>query len=300
MQLLQIKLSGFKTFPDNTLININSNLVAIVGPNGCGKSNIIDAIRWVLGESSSKQLRADAMTDVVFNGSKYRKKASRASVSLTFSNHQHKLDGLWNTYDEIIIKRTISHDGDSEYFINNKLVRRRDITNLFLGTGLNASNKSYAIIEQGMVTKITSAKPEELKLYLEEVSGVSKYRDKRRDTIAQLSSVDLNLTRLMDLKQELELQINNLILDAQSAHQYNQLYQQKQQKELLRCMLFIYFYNNQIKQINLELITHKLTYNLTIENIQTLKSEQIVNENNLHQANLELENLNTEDRKSVV
>ncbi len=164
MQLLQIKLSGFKTFPDNTLININSNLVAIVGPNGCGKSNIIDAIRWVLGESSSKQLRADAMTDVVFNGSKYRKKASRASVSLTFSNHQHKLDGLWNTYDEIIIKRTISHDGDSEYFINNKLVRRRDITNLFLGTGLNASNKSYAIIEQGMVTKITSAKPEELKL----------------------------------------------------------------------------------------------------------------------------------------
>ena len=159
MKLQQIKLSGFKSFVDNTPIDIHGQLVGIVGPNGCGKSNVIDAVRWVLGESSAKQLRGESMTDVIFNGSIKRKPISRATVELIFDNSNKSLYGLWNNYDEISIKRLISRQGESNYYINNQQVRKKDITELFLGTGVGT--KGYAVIEQGMISKIIESRPEE-------------------------------------------------------------------------------------------------------------------------------------------
>ncbi|MCE3267959.1 MAG: smc [Burkholderiales bacterium] len=221
MRLSLIKLSGFKSFVENTSIEVNGNRVAVVGPNGCGKSNVIDAVRWVLGESSAKQLRGESMQDVIFNGSTKRKAVSRATVELVFDNSQKGLSGLWNTYDEVSIKRLISRSGDSIYYINNQVVRRRDITDLFLGTGVGT--KGYAVIEQGMISRIIESKPEELRQFLEEAAGVSKYREKRKEAIARLQDTKDNLVRLEDIQGQLINQIESLQVQAHVAKQYQDL-----------------------------------------------------------------------------
>jgi chromosome segregation protein len=180
LRLSHIKIAGFKSFVDPTHIALPGQVVGIVGPNGCGKSNIIDALRWVLGESRASALRGESMQDVIFNGSGKRKPVARASVELIFDNSLGKAAGQWSSYADISIKRVLLRDGDSSYHINNQHVRRKDITDIFLGTGLGA--RAYAIIEQGMISRIIEAKPEELRVFLEEAAGVSKYRDRRRET----------------------------------------------------------------------------------------------------------------------
>ncbi|MEM8593509.1 MAG: AAA family ATPase, partial [Pseudomonadota bacterium] len=172
MRLQSIKLVGFKSFVDATIVNFPSNMCAVVGPNGCGKSNIIDAVRWVMGESSAKHLRGESMTDVIFNGSGGRKPVGQASIELVFDNTERKLGGQYAEFNEISIKRRVTRDGQSDYFLNGAKCRRRDITDIFLGTGLGP--RSYAIIEQGMISRLIEAKPEELRVYLEEAAGISK------------------------------------------------------------------------------------------------------------------------------
>ena len=173
MRLSHIKLAGFKSFVDPTTLHVPGQLVAVMGPNGCGKSNVIDAVRWVLGEASAKQLRGESMQDVIFNGATTRKAVSRASVELVFDNSDNRLQGAWGQYSEVAIKRTLTRQGESHYYINNQVVRRRDITDLFLGTGVGA--RGYAVIEQGMISRIIEARPEELRAHIEEAAGVSKY-----------------------------------------------------------------------------------------------------------------------------
>ena len=180
MRLTQIKLAGFKSFVDPTTIAVPGQLVGVVGPNGCGKSNVIDAVRWVLGESSAKHLRGEKMEDVIFNGTSTRKPGGRAAVELVFDNALGRVGGQWGQYGEISVKRVLTRDGNSDYYINGQHVRRRDITDIFLGTGLGP--RAYAIIEQGMITRVITSKPEELRVFLEEVAGVSKYRERRRET----------------------------------------------------------------------------------------------------------------------
>lgn len=202
MRLSHIKLAGFKSFPDPINITFPSDLVGVVGPNGCGKSNIIDAVRWVLGESKASALRGESMQDVIFNGSANRKPIGRTSVELLFDNSLGKATGQWSSYAEISIKRVLQRDGESSYHINNTRVRRRDIADIFLGTGVGG--RGYAIIEQGMISRIIDAKPEELRLFLEEAAGVSKYRERRRETESRLTDARGNLLRVNDILQELE------------------------------------------------------------------------------------------------
>ncbi|WP_024301303.1 chromosome segregation protein SMC [Pseudogulbenkiania sp. MAI-1] len=221
MRLTHIKLSGFKSFVDPTAIPVPGQLVAVIGPNGCGKSNVIDAVRWVLGESSAKQLRGESMQDVIFNGSSTRKPVSRASVELVFDNGDGQLTGPWGQYAEVAIKRVLTRQGESSYFINNQQVRRRDITDLFLGTGVGA--RGYAVIEQGMISRIIEARPEELRAYLEEAAGVSKYKDRRRETENRLADTRDNLERIGDLRQELERQVEKLTEQAEVAAQFHDL-----------------------------------------------------------------------------
>ena len=184
MQLKSIKLSGFKSFADNTVIPIQSNLSAIVGPNGCGKSNVVDAIRWVVGESSAKQLRGQSMSDVIFNGTTQRKPVGKASIELVFDNTDGRLGGEYAAFSEVAIKREVVREGGSSYFINGTVCRRRDIITIFLGTGLGP--RSYAIIEQGMISRLVEAKPDEMRAYLEEVAGISKYKERRKDTESRM------------------------------------------------------------------------------------------------------------------
>ncbi len=221
MRLSHIKLSGFKSFVDPTHIALPGQLVGIVGPNGCGKSNVIDALRWVLGESKASALRGESMQDVIFNGSSKRKPVSRASVELIFDNTLGKAAGQWSSYAEISIKRVLQRDGDSSYYINNQHVRRKDITDIFLGTGLGA--RAYAIIEQGMISRIIEAKPEELRIFLEEAAGVSKYRDRRRETELRIGDTRDNLLRVDDIRLELEKQLAHLTEQAEVAKQYREL-----------------------------------------------------------------------------
>ncbi len=221
MRLTQIKLSGFKSFVDPTTIDAPGQLVGIVGPNGCGKSNVIDAVRWVLGESRASALRGESMEDVIFNGAGDRKPVGRASVELTFDNSQGRIGGPWGQYAELSIKRMLARDGDSTYYINAIPVRRRDIHDLFLGTGLGP--RAYAIIEQGMITRVIEAKPEELRIFLEEAAGVSKYKERRRETEARLSDARKNLARVEDIRLELGSQLAKLDLQAQVAGQYRDL-----------------------------------------------------------------------------
>ena len=221
MRLTQINLAGFKSFVDPTRIPVPGQLVGIVGPNGCGKSNVIDAVRWVLGETSARHLRGETMQDVLFNGSGDRKPVNRASVELIFDNSLGKAAGQWSQYAEISIKRILQRDGDSSYYINNAHVRRRDVADLFLGTGLGS--RAYAIIEQGMISRVIEAKPEELRVFLEEAAGVSKYRERRRETELRLKDTRENLLRVDDIRRELEKQIEHLQAQAEVARQYHAL-----------------------------------------------------------------------------
>ncbi len=224
MRLSHIKLAGFKTFVDPTVIPVPSDLVGVVGPNGCGKSNVIDAVRWVLGESKASALRGESMQDVIFNGSASRKPVGRASVELVFDNSLGKAGGQWSDYAEISIKRVLLRDGDSTYYMNNIHVRRRDIADVFLGTGIGS--RGYAIIEQGMISRIIEAKPEELRVFLEEAAGVSKYRERRRETELRLRDTRENLSRIDDICQELEKQLQHLEEQAEVAGKFKDMQSQ--------------------------------------------------------------------------
>ena len=220
MRLTQIKLAGFKSFVDPTVIAVPGQLVGVVGPNGCGKSNVIDAVRWVLGESSAKNLRGEKMEDVIFNGSAQRKPVARASVELVFDNSLGRIGGQWGQYAELSVRRVLSRDGNSDYYINGQHVRRRDITDVFLGTGLGP--RAYAIIEQGMISRVITSKPEELRVFLEEVAGVSKYRERRRETESRLEDSKENLSRVDDIRGELNKQVEKLTGQAEVAVRYNE------------------------------------------------------------------------------
>ncbi|HSC98738.1 MAG TPA: AAA family ATPase, partial [Casimicrobiaceae bacterium] len=221
LRLTQIKLSGFKSFVDPTAIATPGQLVGIVGPNGCGKSNVMDAVRWVLGESKASALRGESMQDVIFNGAGERKAIGRASVELFFDNSQGRIGGQWGQYSELSIKRMLTRDGDSTYYINNIPVRRRDIQDVFLGTGLGP--RAYAIIEQGMISRVIEARPEELRVFLEEAAGVSKYKERRRETEGRLSDTRENLSRVDDIRLELGNQLTRLEEQAKVAAQYREL-----------------------------------------------------------------------------
>ncbi len=221
MRLSKIKLAGFKSFVDPTTVTFPSNLIGVVGPNGCGKSNIIDAVRWVMGEISAKHLRGESMADVVFNGSASRKPVGTASVELVFDNSDGKLGGQYASFSEVSLKRVVSRDGQSAYFLNGARCRRKDITQLFLGTGLGS--RSYAIIEQGMISRVIEARPEELRGFIEEAAGISKYKELRRDTENRISHTKENLERLNDLRDEVEKQLNRLQRQAATARRYQNL-----------------------------------------------------------------------------
>jgi len=221
MRLSKIKLAGFKSFVDPTTVRFPSNLIGVVGPNGCGKSNVIDAVRWVMGESSAKHLRGDSMTDVIFNGSTARKPVGTASIELVFDNSDGSAGGQYASFAEISARRMLSRDGVSNYFLNGARCRRKDITNLFLGTGLGP--RSYAIIEQGMISRLIEAKPEELRMYLEEAAGISKYKERRRETETRIRHTRENLERLNDLREEVEKQIRHLQRQARTAERYREM-----------------------------------------------------------------------------
>ncbi len=224
MRLTQIKLSGFKSFAEPTTFQLPGQLVGVVGPNGCGKSNIMDAVRWVLGESKASELRGESMQDVIFNGSGLRKPASRASVELVFDNTLARAGGQWNSFAEIAVKRTLTRDGTSSYYINNQPVRRRDVQDVFLGTGLGP--RAYAIIGQGTISRIIESRPEELRLFLEEAAGVSKYKERRRETESRLKDTRENLTRVDDILRELNANLDKLGRQAEVASQYRSLQDQ--------------------------------------------------------------------------
>ncbi len=221
MRLSKIKLVGFKSFVDPTLIHFPSNLVGIVGPNGCGKSNIIDAVRWVLGETSAKHLRGDSMADVIFNGSTARKPVGTASIELTFDNSDGAIGGQYANYNEVAVRREVVRDGTSNYFLNGVRCRRRDITDLFLGTGLGP--RSYAIIEQGTISRLVESKPDELRMFLEEAAGISKYKERRRETENRIQHTKENVERLNDLRDEVEKQLQHLQRQARAAERYKEL-----------------------------------------------------------------------------
>ena len=220
MKLKGIKLSGFKSFVDSTAVTFPSTMTCIVGPNGCGKSNIIDAVRWVLGESSAKNLRSDSMSDVVFNGSSSRKPVSRATVELLFDNSDGRIGGEYSGYNEISVRRSLEMDGQSNYYLNGTSCRKRDITDVFLGTGLGP--RSYAIIEQGMISQLVSAKPDEMRSYIEEVAGVSRYLERKRETESSIRKTRENLSRLEDLREEIGRLLFKLQQQAKSAEKYKQ------------------------------------------------------------------------------
>ena len=227
MRLKSVKLSGFKSFVDPTTINFPSNLGAVVGPNGCGKSNVIDAVRWVMGESSAKNLRGESMADVIFNGSSARKPVGQASVELIFDNQDRRLVGDHVNFSEVGIKRKVDRDGQSTYSLNGTSCRRKDITDVFLGTGLGA--RSYSIIEQGMVSRLIESKPEELRVYIEEAAGISKYKERRKETERRIKRTKENLERLTDIREELERQLQHLKRQSVAAEKYGEL--KKQERE---------------------------------------------------------------------
>jgi len=235
VRLKQIKLAGFKSFVDPTAFDVPGQLVGVVGPNGCGKSNIIDAVRWVLGESKASELRGESMQDVIFSGSSERKPAARASVELVFDNTLGRIGGSWGQYAEISVKRVLTRDGQSTYFINNQPVRRRDVHDMFLGTGLGP--RAYAIIGQGMISRIIEARPEELRVFLEEAAGVSKYKERRRETESRLADTRENLTRVEDILRELEAQIDKLERQAEVAHRYRDLEAERERKQHMLWLL---------------------------------------------------------------
>ena len=245
MNLKSIKLVGFKSFVDPTVIPINASLTGIVGPNGCGKSNVVDAIRWVIGESSAKQLRGQSMADVIFNGAGSRKPVGMAAVELIFDNSDGRITGEYAQFSEISIRREVNREGQSQYLLNGVQCRRRDITTLFLGTGLGA--RSYSIIEQGVISELIEAKPEELRTHLEEVSGISKYKERRRETETRMRHTQENLERLNDLIEELNKQLRHLQRQAEAAKRYAEL---KQQERTLQAEIKVLHWQALNQQLN--------------------------------------------------
>ena len=265
MRLSKIKLAGFKTFVDPTVLSFPSNLTGIIGPNGCGKSNIIDAIRWVMGESSARNLRGESMDDVIFSGSSSRPEVSKAFIELYFDNENNTLDAKFARFSEIVIRREVSRDGISNYSLNNTRCRRKDIREVFLGTGLGP--RSYAIIEQGMISRLVESKPEELRTYLEEAAGISKYKEKRRETELRLKHTKDNLNRLNDVMKEISSQLNKLERQAKAANDYREL---KNTERGLRLSLLSLKWNN----YNVEII--ELDKNISKSNIENEKQKSLL------------------------
>jgi len=233
MRLKTIKLAGFKSFVDPTNVSFPSNLGCVVGPNGCGKSNIIDAVRWVMGESSAKNLRGENMTDVIFNGSINRQTVGHAPIELVFDNSDGTVGGEYARFAEISIRRKVTREATSDYYLNGTKCRRRDITDIFLGTGLGP--RSYAIIEQGMISRMIESKPEELRVFIEEAAGISKYKERRRETENRMRRTMENLERLTDLRDELERQLQHLQRQAQASSEW--LTSERQSRQYLVCRL---------------------------------------------------------------
>ena len=258
MRLTKIKLSGFKTFVDSTSLSFPSNLTGIIGPNGCGKSNIIDAIRWVMGESSARNLRGDSMDDVIFSGSSSRSQVSKAFIELYFDNENNTLDAKFAKYTEIVIRREVSRDGISNYFLNNTKCRRKDIKEVFLGTGLGP--RSYAIIEQGMISRLVEAKPEELRSYLEEAAGISKYKEKRRETELRLKHTKDNLNRLNDVMKEITSQLGKLERQAKAAKDYKELKDNERSLKLNLLSLKWNNYNKDIQALDLDISKNNIEH----------------------------------------
>ena len=265
MRLSKIKLAGFKTFVDPTVLSFPSNLTGIIGPNGCGKSNIIDAIRWVMGESSARNLRGESMDDVIFSGSSSRPEVSKAFIELYFDNENNTLDAKFARFSEIVIRREVSRDGVSNYSLNNTRCRRKDIREVFLGTGLGP--RSYAIIEQGMISRLVESKPEELRTYLEEAAGISKYKEKRRETELRLKHTKDNLNRLNDVMKEISSQLNKLERQAKAANDYKEL---KNIERELKLSLLSLKWNN----YNLEII--ELDKDISKSNIEYEKQKSLL------------------------
>ena len=299
MRLSHIKLAGFKSFVDPTHIQLPGQIVGVVGPNGCGKSNVIDALRWVLGESKASALRGESMQDVIFNGSAKRKPVARASVELVFDNSLGKAIGQWSSYAEIAIKRVLQRNGESSYYINNQKVRRRDITDIFLGTGLGA--RAYAIVEQGMISRIIDAKPEELRVFLEEAAGVSRYRERRRETALRLNDTRDNLLRVGDILLEMDKQLLHLGAQAEVAQKYRILEKQrdtgqqllwlvkKQEAELLHAG-----FTAQSEKTRTELESQTAAVRETEARLETARSSHYQYSDALHARQGELYSVNAE------
>jgi len=271
MQLKHIKLSGFKSFVDPTKITFSTNMVGVVGPNGCGKSNVIDAVRWVLGELSAKNLRGESMVDVIFNGSEKRKPSGQCSIELLFDNSSAKIGGEYASFNEVSIKRVMTRDAQSDYFINNTKCRRKDVQDIFLGTGLGPS--SYAIIEQGMVSKLVSAKPDELRTHIEEAAGVSKYRERRRETESRIKRTKENLSRVKDIRDEIGRLIRRLENQAKAADKYNQLKQDKAKLELDKAILFSMEAKNNRDNLQKKLDAHNRDLKIKNAESETIQSQ---------------------------
>jgi len=271
MRLSKIKLSGFKTFVEPTTLTLPSNLVGIVGPNGCGKSNVIDAVRWVLGESSAKYLRGESMSDVIFNGSASRKPVSNASIELFFDNSEKKIVGEFAKYNEISTRRVITRDGQSEYYLNGTKCRRKDITSLFLGTGLGP--RSYAIVQQAMISSLIEAKPDEMRVFLEEASGISKYKQKRKETESRIKNTRENLNRLNDLKEEIDKQIKRLKKQARDAERYKDLKSREKdiEGEIIYCK--ITDINKSLEQNESEAKSYRDTYDDRLTNLRKVEAD---------------------------
>jgi chromosome segregation protein len=299
VRLSSIKLSGFKSFVDPTNFQVPGQLVGVVGPNGCGKSNIIDAVRWVLGESKASELRGESMQDVIFNGSTHRKPAGRASVELVFDNNAGKAAGQWGQYAEIAVKRTLTRDGTSTYFINGQPVRRRDIQDIFLGTGLGP--RAYAIIGQGMIARIIESRPEELRVFLEEAAGVSKYKERRRETENRLSDTRENLLRVEDILRELNANLEKLEAQAVVANRFHALQADQEEKQKLLWLLrkteaqaeqARYFREMEEAQTGLEEQTAKLRH-VELE-LEQMRQAHFAVGDRLHQAQGHLYQTNSE------
>ena len=267
MRLKNISLSGFKSFVDPTKISFPSEMSGVVGPNGCGKSNIIDAVRWVMGEISAKNLRGDSMADIIFNGSSSRAPSARASVELLFDNGDGRIGGEFSSYSEISVKRTVDIDGKSTYYLNNSECRRKDITDIFLGTGLGP--RSYAVIEQEMATKLISSKPEELRAYIEEVAGISVYKERRKETESRIKRTKENLNRVSDISDEIDRQLLKLKQQVKSAERYNDL---KIKEQKLNSMLKAFNWQEKNEAAAKLNISIKET-DLEIEKINSKKQE---------------------------
>ncbi|MBZ0105510.1 MAG: chromosome segregation protein SMC [Sulfuricella denitrificans] len=299
MRLTHIKLAGFKTFVDPATIPVPGQRIGVVGPNGCGKSNVIDAVRWVMGESRASALRGESMQDVIFNGTTTRKAVSRASVELKFDNSLGKAAGQWSQYADISVKRVLHRNGESQYFINNLHVRRRDVTDMFLGTGLGP--RAYAIIEQGMISRIIEARPEDLRVFLEEAAGISKYKERRRETESRLRDTRENLARIEDVRQELEKQLQRLEAQAAVAQLYHRLHSEMQTTQHLlwlvkkqEAQLARERAHQQVEKLLNELEAETATLRKAENQIETARADHYAAGDALHAAQGELYAVNAE------